>query len=240
MPAQKLFQRFLKIFKKLILFSGFLLFFLLMLINFKNWFSLKTIEIRGKGKIYGIETLHRKNIFFLDIKKEKERLQKINPHLFFIKITKTFPDKLVIEVKEEASIAVLKATDGYFILGKEGKILKKNKKTYENNLPIINFYQPFYYSLFSVGEKITNQEILSALFLIEKLNRIQIIPQTVDINSFNMLIFNLGEEKIFFDGNKDLDKQYEEFKVLIKKLKIQGIEYRVIDMRFNKPIIQLK
>ena len=61
---------------------------------------------------------------------------------------------------------------------------------------------------------------------------------TIDIKGQDMLVFNLIDGKqIIFSNSKDKNTQNYQLELIIKQFKIEGKEFKKIDLRFDKPII---
>ncbi|MEK9169228.1 MAG: hypothetical protein AAB788_00635, partial [Patescibacteria group bacterium] len=73
----------------------------------------------------------------------------------------------------------------------------------------------------------------------DKLKQINLRPLTIDIKGQDMLVFNLNDSKVIvFSNSKDKDVQDYQLELIIRQFKIEGKEFKKIDLRFNKPIIQ--
>jgi len=117
-------------------------------------------------------------------------------------------------------------------------ILKKAKET-PQFLPIINYYQKLNAGSFQTGDWIDYKDIKQTLFFIDKLKQINLRPLTIDIKGQDMLVFNLNDSRIIvFSNSKDKDVQNYQLELIVKQFKIEGREFKKIDLRFNKPIIQ--
>ncbi|MEK7522610.1 MAG: hypothetical protein AAB569_03450, partial [Patescibacteria group bacterium] len=105
--------------------------------------------------------------------------------------------------------------------------------------PIINYYQKLNSNSFQTGDWIDYKDIKQTLFFIDKLKQINLIPLTIDIKGQDMLVFNLNDSKVIvFSNSKDKDVQDYQLELIIRQFKIEGKEFKKIDLRFNKPIIQ--
>ena len=61
---------------------------------------------------------------------------------------------------------------------------------------------------------------------------------TIDIKGQDMLVFNLESDKeIIFSNKKEKELQDYQLEFIIKQFKIEGKEFKKIDLRFEKPVV---
>lgn len=232
--------KFFRRFKNRILFFTVFLLFLIIFFFIKNFFSVSVIEIEGGVKLKGLEMISKKIIFLIFSSQTEKKLIEFNPKVKQVKVTKIYPNKIRIKIIQSFPLAVLPVNSGYFILSDDGRILEKKKKNDKKDLSIINYYQKFNFGGYSVGEWLTYQEILTALYFLQKLNYLGLKINAVDIKGLDMLVFNKGDEKFFLTTKRDKNQQYNDLKILIERFKIEKVEYETIDVRFDKPVVKFK
>jgi len=203
-----------------------------------SYFQLKKIEVIGEKKdIFGLKELTGKNLLFISETSINEILIKRNPSIKTISFEKKLPSTLVLRIVFDQPIGELIVGDGFFDLAENGKIVTKSKK--ENaKLPKINFYQKFNYQSLSQGEIISLKEILDGLYFLKSLAEINLKVDSLDINGINMIVFNLGNRKIIFSSEKERKLQVFQVKEIIRRFKLEGKQYREIDLRFDKPVVR--
>jgi cell division septal protein FtsQ len=152
-------------------------------------------------------------------------------------VEKVLPSTLKVNVYFYQPIASLIVNKGYFDLSPDGRILIK-KKEGKPILPIINYYQKLNSGSFQTGDWIDYNDIKQTLYFIEKLKQINLTPLTIDIKGQDMLVFNLNDSKQFvFSIEKAKEIQDYQLELIIKQFKIEGKEFKKIDLRFEKPVI---
>ncbi len=226
--------------KKKIFFTIFFIFVIFILLRLNNFFLIRTVKIvseEDKVELIGLDNIKNKNIFFLDEKKASAELLQKNPYLKKVNLRKNYPHQLIIEVTIDQPIAALKTNQGFFLLSEKGKIISK-KKDDDKNLPLINYYQNFYYYQYQAGELIDYKEIITALKWLKLINDLGLKVDTVDIAGWHMVAFNLGEKKIIFSLEKDYQVQAYQLATIIKQFKIEGRGFSSLDLRFDKPVIR--
>lgn len=227
--------------KKLTIIFLILIIFLALFIS-ANYFYVKEIILisdDSKTKIIGISSLKNKNLLLLNLTElEKEIIQK-NPGIKSVKMTKLYPNKLRLKITKDWAVVAVKADLGYLYLSDNGKIISK-KKTLDEKLPQIIYYQKVYFANYQSGQKINYKEISMVLELLKKAENLGLIVDTVDIVGTYMVAFNLEEKKIIFSLEKKLEEQEYQLETIIKQFRIEGREFISLDLRFNKPVIKVK
>jgi len=198
------------------------------------------MTIQGIGKsseIKGIDLFKNKNLFFISTEKISDTLIKQNANVSNIRITKKFPDTLEIVVDTFSPIAKMETNAGYLYLAENGRILNKIKQKPTDSYPLIHYYQKIIHDRFSTGELLNYTDILTALFFIKALNDLNIKTDSIDILGADMILLNISERQILIANNKDKEYQRLVLFELIRQFKIEGKEFRKIDLRFDKPIV---
>jgi cell division septal protein FtsQ len=225
---------------KLFLFLSFfcsLFFTALFFVN--QFFLIKKIELISDRKflLYNKDELINKNIIFIDQDKIAKKIILENSLLKQAVVNKVWPATLKVEVSFYEPITALVVNQGFFYLSEDGRILSKIKDN-QLQLPVINYYQKLNNSSFQTGDWIDYKDIQQALFFIDKLEQINLLPLTIDIKGQDMLVFNLNDDrKIVFSNRKEKELQNYQLSLIVRQFKIEGKEFKKIDLRFEKPII---
>ena len=214
------------------------LFFALIKVN--SYFQLKTIQIKGdvpNGKIIGLESLKGTSLILLSEDSLINLINKNTPNIVVEEVIKEYPDKLVLRLISVDSIVQLPLNVGFAKLAEDGKILKKTKEK-EVGLPVINFYQRFDYSQLTPGSILNYKEIITSLSILKKSQELDLKVKSIDINGLNMIVFNLNGQKILLSAEKSREKQIFELETLITQFKIKAQDFKVLDLRFDKPTVK--
>ncbi len=244
MQQKKLLQKYLRRFNRLIRILSLFGFVVFLLFFLARFFTVNVIELVGAEdrKVRGIKELYGKNIFFVNIEEESQRLKLLNSYLLRVYIKKKYPNKLRLELKWREPIGFLVVDKGFYLLDKEGRILERLKAK-PKRYPQINFYQKFNFEYFSPGEFIDYIELKYALKFLDILGKIGIGVNSVDILRGDMIRFNLkGNEfniyNIYITTSRELEKQVWEVQEIVKHFKLTGSKAKEIDLRFKRPILR--
>lgn len=204
-----------------------------------NFFLIKNIEVESEKNflLTNKNEIINKSLLLLDTDKISEKIINENYLVKTAKVEKIWPSKLKITISLYEPCASLIVNNGFFNLSCDGRILQKSRNMIQY-LPVINYYQKLNNNSFQTGDWIDYKDIRHVLFFINKLNEISIKVLTVDIKGQDMLVFNLiDDKKVIFSNSKDQDIQDYQLELIIKQFKIEGRNYKKIDLRFDKPII---
>lgn len=220
------------------------IFFILLVIN--SIYQVKTIQIEGdvnKDKIRGLENLKGQNLLFLSDSYVIQTVTDNNPGVELEEINLIYPNKILLKLKPSEAIGQLKLNQGFTVLSSDGKILKKIKKP--EKYTVINFYQQLDSLQVIPGNRLNYKEIILVLYLLSIAQNLDLKIDVVDITGLNMIIFNLSKQssesegkKIYFSAEKDEAKQAFEFESLVRQFKIEAKDFKILDLRFDKPIIK--
>jgi cell division septal protein FtsQ len=200
---------------------------------------IKNIEVESEKNflLTNKNEIINKSLLLLDTDKISEKIINENYLVKTAKVEKIWPSKLKITISLYEPCASLIVNNGFFNLSCDGRILQKSRNMIQY-LPVINYYQKLNNNSFQTGDWIDYKDIRHVLFFINKLNEISIKVLTVDIKGQDMLVFNLiDDKKVIFSNSKDQDIQDYQLELIIKQFKIEGRNYKKIDLRFDKPII---
>lgn len=239
MSQNILLTKFLNKFKFFLFFSLLCLLFFSILFFINQFFLIKKVELISDKKflLANKNELINKNLIFINQDKIAKKIILENSLLKTVILDKVWPVTLKITVYFYDPMAALIVNQGFFNLSADGRILSKIKDG-QPSLPIINYYQKLNGNSFQTGDWIDYKDIQQTLFFIDKLRQINLVPLTIDIKGQDMLVFNLnGDKKIVFSNKKEKELQNYQLEFIIRQFKIEGKEFKKIDLRFEKPVI---
>ncbi len=205
-----------------------------------KYFLIKNIQLNSDKKLILInkDKLINTNLLFINEEKISKQIVKDNYLLKTAIVEKILPSTLKISVSIYEPCVSLIVNIGFFNLSCDGRILQKIKEG-KPLLPQINYYQKLNFNSFQTGDWIDFKDIQQALYFFDKLQQINLSVLTIDIKGQDMLVFNLKDEKtIVFSIKKKKESQDYQLELIVKQFKIEGKDYKKIDLRFNKPIVQ--
>lgn len=181
------------------------------------------------------------NIFLVDLKNFKEKIEAAHPELRDIVVKRALPNKLIVQAKQRLAVAQVYGDRPYFI-DKDGVFLPYANNSTEENIPLISgirFASP------SRSSAVQKEKINKALFLIDalsqnrKLSRYQI--KTIDIADSRNISFFLSAkdaEKVEIKiGESEFNKRLDVLATVLEQLSQDIERVKYIDLRFEDPIV---
>jgi len=206
-------------------------------------FRVKLIRVEGTLKdvtLFGLEDLKDKRIVFLSTKKTEEQIKQINPFLSSVVIKKRYPSTLDITIEQAAPYIYLKADPGLLVLNLDGRIMQKIKDIKGNPiLPYLTYFQKFNYASYQPGDIIDLREIKMALIFVKKVTDAGLKVNTIDIDGVGVIGLHLKGKTILFSSEKDVESQVYQMEQIVHQFKIQGKDFKKLDLRFNRPVLEL-
>lgn len=232
--------------KKYLKSKDLLIFLLILIVIFISsiYLKIQKIEFKTNSKNYnflGKEILIEKNILFLDLSETSKNLSDLNPTIKNLDIKKIFPNKISIYYEIDKPIALIKANEGYLYLSSKGKVLQRSKNLKkQNKLPQINYYQNFDYLTNATGSTIDFVDIKYSLSVLTKLKKYKNEVLSIDISRPSMIRFNLRDSIVIFTSEKSIDDQINKLEKIILQFKVEGNNFSLLDLRFDKPVLKYK
>ena len=227
--------------------SKFLIFLFIILTSLfisSFFFKIQKIDFKTKSKdsnFLGKELIIGKNLLFLNIYKISKDLSDLNPKIIQLRIYKVYPNKISISYELDKPIAVIKANEGYLFLSYEGKILQRSKNIEKTSkLTKINYYQKFDYLSSTTGSFIDFVDVKYSLSVLTKLKKYKNEVLSIDISRPSMIRFNLVDSIVIFTSEKPIDEQNNKLEKIILQFKVEGNNFSLLDLRFDKPVLKYK
>ena len=241
MQVKKSLKKFLRIIKRFFLFTLSIGIIFSVLFFMDAFFRVTEIEVKGLPQnmtIKGMGIYNNKNLFFLSAQDIGEKIQRENPYVKEVVVKRIFPHTLQISLAFTSPIAVFNGGSGYFYLSSEGRILYK-KREMDEPFPMIRYYQKIDYYSKNAGDTISFKDVLCSLFFLKASQDMGLKIDSIDIEGLHMIVLHLRGKNIFFTTEKDQEQQAYELEKIIHRFKIEGKEFKSIDLRFDRPIVVL-
>lgn len=205
-------------------------------------FTVRNIIISGTDRLLGIDTFKRAFLPTLKEENAEKKLLELNPVLLSISLEKKYPDTISIDVIKHAQVALLSVGGGFYHLAADGTVLSRSRTHSDNkSTTTISYYQKIPYESLRIGRKIYQKDILFGLYFIERMRYYGITIAGLDIRSPDMILLKTDDQKEYiFTVQKSKEEQFEEFKIVLKKLIMDKVAYQAIDFRFVKPVVRVR
>jgi hypothetical protein len=254
-------------FKYLFFFLVILIFFLAAIVLRTDYLKISSVSIEASeltctnpDQIKQQANLLGKNFFLTNGQELESKLKKQYLCLDKISITKKFPNKVVIDVKNRLPAALISV-----IKQKPNLELDLNEATPSSQTALLDFkippeigrylvdkngviyatsevqnigVPPFFYLVDNsvyVGRIIDKDGLSNVISILNKLNEWQISLISVKDDQDKLLID--GQPKIVFSLKKDVKEQLASLQLILETAKMNSNYINLVDLRFNKPIV---
>lgn len=206
-------------------------------------FELKQIDVDGNSKITksdiikigDIET--GKNIFKYNLNDVEKKLL-VNPYIKYVKVSRKFPDKLVITIKENSEYAIIKEGGSYIYIGENGLILSEQKDIKNKNIPLVSGIEIKNKKL-NTKIKINSDKsnyIILAIDTLKKNNMSRKI-ESIKINKNKMYMKTDDNTNIVLKIDEDIEYNINRLKAILVDLKSNNKKGGNIDLTSKEQAI---
>lgn len=241
LQKNKLNQKQKKLIKKIVLYF-LLIIFIVGIIFVFNKAKVLRVEIRGLKLIAPITIIeeanlsdyNNKSLFLIPKKEIKQRIEK-NIRLQVESIKISFPDLLIVNIKERETLFLAESKNGIYEITDDGYIIR-NSSIYNYDVPYITGL-----TITSTNEKIENDytKYLRSVLYELKTNNYDIYNLISEINAFgkDLILYPRGYQvQVILDKYVTANK-FVDLVAILKTVHDQAtLTYR-IDFRFNEAII---
>ncbi len=197
-------------------------------VNFEGLNSLerKTLESLAKIEL-------GKNIFQVDLGEIRRRLQS-HPQVREAIISRQFPRRVEVKVKEREAVALVQDEGQVYPLDKEGFILPEGSLS--RPLPLIRGLGR---RGIKVGERLEGTKLVIVLEILEIFSSFGLPISRIDLEEPGLLV-RIGEVKVFLGKESERERQVKELKAILNDLKERQEKAEYIDLRFHNPVVKLR
>lgn len=206
-------------------------------------FELKQIDVDGNSKITksdiikigDIET--GKNIFKYNLNDVEKKLL-VNPYIKYVKVSRKFPDKLVITIKENSEYAIIKEGASYIYIGENGLVLSEQKDINNKNIPLVSGIEIKNKKL-NTKIKINSDKSNDIILAIDTLkkNNMSRKVESIKINKNKMYMKTDDNTKIVLKLDEDIEYNINRLKAILVDLKSNNKKGGNIDLTSKEQAI---
>lgn len=206
----------------------------------RNLLSVKEIVITSyqkKETVRGLEPYYFEFLPFVSVEKLQKNLVELNPIIAKIEVTKVYPNRLNLNLKTVKPIVTIKVADEYVLLAVNGRILQK-LKVKPSALTELVYYQQLFNEQIKIGELLGYKDLQIAIRFVDILGSFGYKVKRVDIDSFYMIRLELEDSReILVTTEKDIQKQEYQVGAILRQFKVDGTNFKRIDVRYDKPVM---
>ncbi len=193
-------------------------------------FEIQNIEIVGEGVTIVLdEDKIAKNLLFFPSHKVREMLLSQNTLLSDVRFIKKFPHTLMIEPTVRTPIAVLRTQGQAVPIDQTGIILPGAP---ELAMPVLLFDV----GLVHEGQKLTDPRVLQSLRFVSEIGG-SLAISSVTTKDGRILVAVYEQSDILFTQDAGVPTLTSTLQTLLTGFRIKGLMPKIIDLRFDKPIV---
>lgn len=152
-----------------------------------------------------------------------------------VKISKSYPDGINVELWERTPVAVVSD----WVVDEAGLLFHTASSRHRLNLPQLEVTEAQEYQL---GDRLASGVIRNSLQVIEVLQK----TESTSLKSFQLeeggvlKIITSDEAQILLDSGKQIEQQIASLQTILQDAKMSGKNFSRIDLRFTKPVVVYK
>jgi hypothetical protein len=194
--------------------------------------TIRTIEIVGDGFDVQIDQKRiSQNLLFFPSEKMRAQILAENPTLKDVQFIKRFPSTLRIVPVLRIPFVMLKLTDRFILVDREGVAVAYGNKNLP--LPIVELS----ISNIRIGETVHDKRLSASLEFLEGVASLFPINSVTELDGRYLLARN-EEIDIYIPQNRPMTETLTTLQTLITGFRIKGTLPTVVDLRFDKPIVK--
>lgn len=206
-------------------------------------FELKQIDVDGNSKITKSDILKigdietGKNIFKYNLNDVEKKLL-VNPYIKYVKVSRKFPDKLVITIKENSEYAIIKEGASYIYIGENGLVLSEQKDIKNKNIPLVSGIEIKNKKL-NTKVKINSDKSNDIILAIDTLkkNNMSRKVESIKINKNKMYMKTDDNTNIVLKIDEDIEYNINRLKAILVDLKSNNKKGGNIDLTSKEQAI---
>ncbi|GKZ06942.1 cell division protein FtsQ/DivIB [Paraclostridium bifermentans] len=162
----------------------------------------------------------------------------VNPYIKYVKVSRKFPDKLVITIKENSEYAIIKEGASYIYIGENGLVLSEQKDIKNKNIPLVSGIEIKNKKL-NTKIKINSDKsnyIILAIDTLKKNNMSRKI-ESIKINKNKMYMKTDDNTNIVLKIDEDIEYNINRLKAILVDLKSNNKKGGNIDLTSKEQAI---
>lgn len=220
----------------LVIFIVLFIFIRTLLVTIFGLFEIRTVLLQGDPAFLSNITFfqQKRNLLTLDSTAFKKEILNLYPLIADVSIEKRLPNTLFVQVEPRVPIVFIESAEGIAFLDATGKIIPhlpqfEKYKTVELNCAT---------DVLEVGQTISNEAARKAIQVAAQV--IHHIDSSVDsincIEGQNAVLIRTTEVDVIAPADKN-EELASSLQFLLKQFRIDGNWPKVVDMRFEKPVL---
>jgi cell division septal protein FtsQ len=205
-------------------------------------FTYRTIQVSGveaEDNALVRQAVKNQSVFLLHAQAIETKILSSIPVLKAVQVSIRLPDTVSLTVRYKKEFANVITDAGYLIVAEDGTVLKKVRGKPDHGIAVHNNF-PIRHLEYQRGQRITLRVIQRALQAIQVLSREELVVDSVDIDSVDMIACKTRTVVVMFSQTRDFELQSHEIRQILKRLRLGDLKIESVDLRFDKPIVRTR
>lgn len=175
-----------------------------------------------------------KGYFSLNLEELEGDIQSYDKYVKEVKAEKIFPNKVRLSIEEYEPQYYFENKEICYIISKEGILLEENLE-YEGCLLENGILLEAQDTILAEGKLIFDLELYKAVKILKEFGW---EISKVEFQKNVMHIFD-NEKSITIEVNQEYEEQLSKLYLVLEKANIEGIEYKSVDLRYQRPVMEI-
>lgn len=208
---------------------------LIFIIFFKQFQIKKVIIIAPKKVLVGLHILNSQNLLFINTKKTAQYLSDRNIEIKTVKLIKTFPQTLIIDLIYREPKAVVLSKNQKLYIDEDGIILS------DDIFPGLSLASIDASEIDVIVKKKGDWRVVKAFAILENLKQLSITIDQISIDNKNAVFHAMLPEgtEIIIPQTCNPSFIAASLQIIVSRFRIEGKMVTRIDFRYDKPIVVL-
>jgi uncharacterized protein YuzE len=175
-----------------------------------------------------------KGYFSLNLAQMEEDIKTSSRYIKEVSAEKVFPNKIYLEIEEYNPISYLEYKDVCYIFAQEGIMLEETTE-YEECLLENGIKLNSKQNILAENRLIFDTELYEVVKVLEefgwKVTQVKFNKNVLEISD--------GEKVVTIEINQEYETQISKLYLVLEKVNIEGLEYKSLDLRFERPVMEL-
>lgn len=216
-----------------------LVFLVIYILTVIGVFKIKSIgttkDIEYANEVYAVfDNYIGEGYFFLNLDTLTEDIYNLSRYIKEVSAQKVFPNSIRIDIEEYIPKYYFESQNICYTMSEEGLILNEEEE-YEECGKDIDIMLQSNQNIMSKDRLIFDNEVYQAVKVLEEFG------WEISNISFDRTVLNISDndKEVILEINDEYQTQLARLYIVLEKINIEGIDYRSLDLRFNRPVMQI-
>ncbi len=206
-------------------------------------FAIKTVAVEPSGEFAAKDFMYLKgkNIFDVDPESVQARLGRQYPQIAYLKVSKRFPDTLVVTAKKRNPFAQVQVRHRRVVIDSDGVVVA-DAGAADDHLPFIKGVRVEQKT--KIGAPLTAKNLYAALTIMKIFKESPVLAvypiASVDVENLSKISLSVGNNFQVILDREHVKQKFKTLELMLSQSKIDLETVKYIDLRFKEPVVGKK